>query len=184
MAYGDLTTLANVKAWLGMSQDADNMVIARLITSASLMLGQYANRNFMSASYTINVDGTGGAVLMLRQYPVTAVASVSINGLALPVSTGPGVAGYRFTQSRVIVDGYRFTKGNANIVVAYTGGFTTVPPDLEQAAIELIALRYKERDRIGHTSKTLAGETVGFFIGDMPASVKTLMAQYRTVATM
>ena len=184
MAYGDLTTLANVKAWLGLSQDADNAILARLITGVSLALSQYANRNFMSASYTINVDGPGGTTLMLRQYPVTAVASVSIDGLALPVSSGVGVAGYRFTQSRLIVEGYRFTKGNANVAVAYTGGFTTVPPDLEQAAIELLALRYKERERIGHTSKTLAGETVGFFIGDMPASVKTLMAQYRTVATM
>ena len=181
MAANDLTTVANVKAWLSLPQAADDALIARLITSVSTLMQSWLGCKIISASYAVIKDGTGGTSLFLRNTPVTAVASLSINGVAVPASTGPGVLGYRFAETQVIVDGYRFTRGNANIAITYTAGYAVVPPDLEQAAIEIVALRYRERDRIGHTSKTLAGETVAFFIGDMPASAKTTLQQYKLV---
>ena len=66
-----------------------------------------------------------------------------------------------------------------NVAVTYTAGFAATPPEIEQACIELVALRYKERDRIGHVSKGIAGETVTFQQKDMPPDVQTLLDQYR-----
>ena len=41
--------------------------------------------------------------------------------------------------------------------------------------------RSKEKDRIGHSSKTVNGETVAFQTSDVPADVKTLMNNWRKV---
>jgi hypothetical protein len=54
---------------------------------------------------------------------------------------------------------------------------------LAQACIELVALRYRERTRIGEVSKSMGGaETVSYSQKDMTDSIKTLIQQYRLVA--
>jgi hypothetical protein len=73
--------------------------------------------------------------------------------------------------------------GPKNVVVAYTAGYSTTPPEVAQACIELIALRYRERTRIGEVSRSLGGaETVAYAQKDMSDAVKTLLQQYRLVA--
>lgn len=181
MATGDLTTLANVKAWLGLSQPADDAIVARLITAESANVQSWLNRTIAIAPYTETRDGTGNAVILLRHPPVISITSLAVDGLAVPAATGLTDTGYRLAGRKLLLNTAIFTRGLGNVTVTYQAGYATPPPDLEQAVIELIALRYKERDRIGHSSKSLAGETVAFFIGDMPASVKTVLMQYREV---
>ena len=41
------------------------------------------------------------------------------------------------------------------------------------------ALRYKEIDRIGHRSKSIAGEVISFELTDFPKDVRTMFNQYR-----
>ncbi|HUN48020.1 MAG TPA: hypothetical protein VMU85_15930, partial [Stellaceae bacterium] len=64
----------------------------------------------------------------------------------------------------------------------YTAGYPATPPEVEQACIELVALRYRERERIGHVSKSLAGETVAFSQKDMSDDIRTILSVYRRVA--
>jgi hypothetical protein len=65
----------------------------------------------------------------------------------------------------------------------YTAGYATTPPDLAQACIELVALRYRERTRIGEVARAIgAGETASYSQKDMSDSIKTLIQQYRVVA--
>ena len=74
----------------------------------------------------------------------------------------------------------RFTPGlSERRAYRYTAGYAATPPEIAQACIELVCLRYKERDRIGQVSKNLAGEIVAFTQKDMPADVQTLIDQYR-----
>jgi uncharacterized phiE125 gp8 family phage protein len=180
---GDFTTLANVKAWLSppLATGADDALLARLVTAASRFIESWLDRSILSQGYSETRDGMGGARLVLRNRPVTAVASVTVDGVAIPAATAPGAAGYRFDDVSLVLAGYAFTRGLQNVVVGYTAGFAATPPEIEQACIELVCLRYKERDRIGHVSKSLGGETVTFTQKDLPADVATLLAQYRNV---
>jgi len=74
-------------------------------------------------------------------------------------------------------------RGAQNIVIAYTAGYSTTPPEVAQACIELVALRYRERTRIGEVSRSLGGaETVAYGQKDMSDAIKTLLQQYRLVA--
>ncbi len=184
MSTGDLTTLANVKAYLSppLATTADDALLSRLVTATSQFIQTWLNRTIASASYADTRNGTGGTILFLRNRPVTAVTSVMVDGVTIaPSAPPPTGAGFLFDDSAVYLVGYCFTKGAQNVVVAYTAGYAATPPEIEQACIALVVLRYKERDRIGQASKNLAGETVSFQQKDMPADVATLLDQYRNV---
>jgi hypothetical protein len=69
------------------------------------------------------------------------------------------------------------------VTLQYTAGYAVTPPDLAQACVELVALRYRERTRIGEVSKSMGGaETVSYSQKDMADSIRTLIQQYRIVA--
>jgi hypothetical protein len=184
MATGDLTTLANVKAYLSppLTTTADDALLTRLVTAASQFIQSWLNRAIASTSYTETRNGTGGTRLFLRKRPVTAVAALTIDGVAIAPSAPPPLgAGYLFDDSSVYLIGHCFAKGAQNVTVQYTAGFAATPPEIEQACIALVALRYKERDRIGQQSKNIGGESVSFQPKDMPADVATILDQYRNV---
>ena len=179
----DLTTLSDLKAWLSIpvTSTTDDPMLSRLITAASKYIQSWLNRTIASASYNETRDGTGGTRLMFANYPVTAVASLSIDGVTIPPSTSIGVSGYVWNSTSISLRGYTFRSDYQNVAVSYTAGYATTPPELAQACIELIAMRYRERDRIGLSSKGLAGETTTFSIKDMPSSVQTILNNYRNL---
>lgn len=184
MAANDLTTLDNVKAWAGVKTSDDDALLSRLITAASAFIQTWINRSFAVAQYDEVRDGTGGQVLMFANYPVSAVSSVMVDGRSIPAAADVTTVGYRFTDKRLTLNGYTFSRGLGNVQISYTAGYAAVPPEIEQACIEVVSLRYKERDRIGFQSKSLAGETVTFYIKDFTDSARTVLNNYRKVVPL
>jgi hypothetical protein len=181
MAAGDLTTLDNVKGWLSppLTSTGDDDVLTRLITAASQFIETWLNRQIASQSYAETRDGDGGRKLVFANAPVTAVGAVTIDSIAVPPAPDAASRGYVFSPTVLYLQGWRLTPGYQNVAVSYTAGYAATPPEIEQACIELVVLRYKERDRIGQVSKNLAGEVVAFTQKDMPPDVQTLINQYR-----
>ncbi len=183
MAIGDLTSIANVEQWLGLPAGCkDEALLTRLITAASAFMATWCGRQFASQTFSEVYNGTGGAALSLRQSPITAVASLAIDGQAVPASPGVPQFGYLFTDTQLILFGWRFARGRANVAVTYTAGYVAIPADLEQACLDLVAFKYREIQHIGHTSKGMAGETTAYLVKDMPPAVATALAAYRRVA--
>ena len=189
MAFGDLTTLADVKAWLQTGQDAfpdtDDALLAWLITAASQFIQTWLNRQVAPGDWQEIRDGTGGQRLVFANIPVAAVLSLSIDGLAIPPAPMDGsfAAGYVFSPTELALRGYVFTRRAQNVIVTYTAGYVATPPDIAQACIELVSQRYRERSRIGEVSRALGGgETVTYSQQDMSDDVKLLLRQYRTLA--
>jgi hypothetical protein len=122
--------------------------------------------------------------LQFACFPVTAVLSLIIDDQAVPAASQFNAAGYRFSSTQLSVRGYSFNRGAQNVVIAYTAGYSTTPPEVAQACIELVSLRYRERSRIGEISRSLGGgaETVAYAQKDMTDAIKTLLQQYRAVA--
>ena len=175
----DLTTLDAAKLWAGVGGPSDDVLIAQLITSYSQFVRSYTNLDFDVRSYTIMRNGRGQIHIMLPQRPINGVSSVVVDGLAILPQTSFGTYGFRFSDRAVILDGgAMFTLGQGNVVISYSAGYATIPADIAQAVNELVGLRYKEKDRIGFASKSLAGELVSFITKDMPVSVKTVLDQY------
>lgn len=189
MAFGDLCALADVKAWLQTGQsafpDTDDALLTRLITAASQFIQTWLNRQIAPGDWQEVRDGSGGQRLVFANFPVTAVLSLSIDGLEItpaPSDGGYG-AGYVFSPTELALRGYVFTRRAQNVIVSYTAGYASTPPDIAQACIELVCQRYRERTRIGEVSRALVGrETVGFSQADMSDDVKLLLSQYRAQA--
>jgi hypothetical protein len=188
MAFGDLTTLADVKTWLRTGQnafpDTDDALLSRLITATSQFIQTWLKRQIAPSDWQEVRDGTGGQRLTLANFPVTAVLSLSVDGLQIPPAPAGGGfgAGYVFTPTELALRGYVFTRRAQNVIVTYTAGYPATPPDVAQACIELVCQRYRERSHIGEASRALGGaEIVSFSQQDMSADVKLLLAQYRLV---
>ena len=179
-----LTTLANVKQWLNLSTDTMDALLARLLLAVSAFIQGPEGIGYQVASqdYDLTLDGRGGDVLALgAKPPLTAVSSLVIDGTAIPAAASRTAAGYRFSPSAVWVRGYIFTRGRGNVELACTRGWDATPADLEQAALELIGVRFKERDRIGQDSASMQGQNISFSTRDVPADVQRVLDSYKKV---
>ena len=182
MAAGDLTTLANAKEWLELdsSLTSDDALLARLISAASGFIRIWCNRDFVRQPYVETRSGNGGRSIVLAQWPIVSVESLVIDGQPVPPAPANG-AGYLISRSMVMLVGYFFARGAANIQISYTAGYATIPPEIEDACIQLVGFRYRERSRIGKSSESMGGETTAYQVRDVPAGVRTILDQYKMV---
>jgi hypothetical protein len=111
VGVGDLTTLANVKAMANVTSTDDDALLQRLISAESSRFQTLIDRALGTATYTETRDGAGGPVagvssgvgiygyapptsrgstrLLLKNYPVQSVTSVTIDGVPVPPSPAP-----------------------------------------------------------------------------------------------
>jgi hypothetical protein len=161
----DLTTVQNILNWLSMGQGGKAVIPAELqsiqdcITAASSYWlwslgfgpsggGAPTQSSLNSAVQFSDIyDGPGSDRLFIRVRPVLSVSSLSVNGLAIPASSGPTVPGYVIDSSGKSISirsgfggpangqlrvgfgflrngGYwNFGQGSQNVQVNYTAGY-------------------------------------------------------------
>lgn len=179
-----LVTLAQLKAHIGNAADAtDDAVLQRITDSVCSFLESACNRTFAVTNYVEHRNGNGGRYIVLNHYPVVTITSLQVNGVPIPQSTSWDEPGWVLTHGyRLDVrgGGYAFHRGDLNVVIAYSAGFAAIPGDLQQAALVMGAMAYKERDRIGITSKSVGGESVSF-LTEMPDLVQRVVREYARV---
>lgn len=130
-----LTTLANVKEWLGLpaSQTASDGVLSRLIMRASQGVYSYTSRSsFTPRSVTEVIDGDFRCRLMLSEYPVLAISRLAVNGVPVPQAATTQSAGFLLEPwngyppghcQAVDLFGYDTGYGAQGTQVTYTAGY-------------------------------------------------------------
>lgn len=255
MAY--LSTLTNVKEYLGVTSTTDDTLLTNCLDRASAAIDRICRRTLLSTSHREIRSGDGAPILALYNYPVTAVeylaigkvaplyvsnsnangaymatVSVSDTSMSLVISGGTdagtdtltlstytlttlvaainalgkgwaatltdtnygdwsaselipvygqncydGLAAYIYCpgtpesefvidlQSGLIESSTGFVFGTDNVIAKYTAGYSTVPVDLEQVAIEAASLLYKTRkqDKTVH-SERLADHQIAYAV--------------------
>lgn len=146
MAAYDLTTLAAVKAWLGIdaSVTASDTLLAALISAASRWTLSYLSRgNILQASYADYYDGSGYGQnrVLLRRWPVLSISLVMVGAVAVPAGTRPtptnqtAVSGYLLEPWSGIPPGrmqaldffgYCVPSGRQNVQVSYSAGYAVL----------------------------------------------------------
>jgi len=169
----DLTTLQAVKDWLNLKFDTDNAMLQRLITSESMAIEKYLGRPVLPETRTDTITGYGTITIVAPAGPIQSIDRALVDGAEVQ-AIHDKLAVWRADN--------RPWPQKARIQLTYTAGYDSIPPDIEQACIELVALRYKERDRIGQTSVSLGGETTSYVTRAMPLSTEARLAPYRKVA--
>jgi hypothetical protein len=191
MEAGDLTTADEVIAYLGPKVQPDEALIATLVTEASQFIKTYTGNNILSADYTEMRDGTGYEVAfpsyVLTQRPITAVSSVSIDGVAVPAAPPPGPtngqqAGYIFSATKLVLFGYWVPRRPLCVTIQYTAGFVAVPADLDLLCIKLVALEYRRRTRVGIGSEAVSGVGSRTYTNDLDDLDKLTLNRYLRVA--
>ncbi len=133
MASGDLISLAQLKAHLGVQSSGDDVVLSALISQISRAIAAYLNRPFIWPRDVVDVfDGNGRDRIQLRHWPVVSVSSVSINGQVVPQAATPQSAGWVLETSdleppgamqQVILRGGFYPRGWQNVSIAYRAGY-------------------------------------------------------------
>ena len=189
MATTDLTTLQDLKDWLSITDSSFDAQFSALISAQSAFIRRYCNSDFIQQSYTEVRDGNGKERILLKNYPVVSVASLTIDGLSIPTRPSATAAGLVVPDpgdnaGMIMLDGYVFTRGFQNVTITYTAGLFTntaqaSASDVGWACRELCAWHWKRRQRPDEVSHSMAGAQVAAFSQkDMPAEVATCLAQY------
>ncbi len=181
MAAAVLTDKAAIKAWANITNTATDTVLDNLALAVNSWVAEYISRPTMdSQAYSSVFNGDGQPVLFMPNRPITAVASVTVNGVAIPAAPGPLEAGFAFDASRIALRGYCFAIGFQNVAITYTAGYTVIPEAIKQAATQLAAFLYAERTRIGKSSETMDQQTT-VLIQDVPKDIISLLTPYQNV---
>lgn len=134
----DLTTLAAVKAWLTIENTNSDALLSTLVTAWSRTVYGYLSIAIISRQFVERRDGVGNARMMLKQYPVTSVASLTINGQTIPAAdpTSTSPVGYLLEPwdgnapaSMQMIDlfgPYCFWRGRQNVAATYNAGYLVI----------------------------------------------------------
>jgi hypothetical protein len=131
MAQGDLTSLANLKTWLAITTATQDVLLGRLVTSASAFVANYLNRPYIGSTLiSERYDGRDRDTLMLRHGPVTSIVSIAFGGKTITAgATGnPPAGGWLLdptysTAGRVTLTDDTFDRGRLNVLVTYRAGY-------------------------------------------------------------
>lgn len=191
----DLTTLAVVKAELGITDNTTNAVLTRYISGASAAAAQFCNRVFplesvqdvFLADERSYLFTRGGAVLQLTRWPVTTVTSLVENGVTLVENTDFLVSTANGQLTRIDANGLKRHWSQLPITVIYEAGFETIPADLEDAVVRMVASRYlaKGRDRSIRQENIPGLREVSYWIstgtdaGNLSPDVADILQNYR-----
>jgi len=95
MAQFDLCALADVKAWLGRSDENSDALLAALISRTSRQILSWLRRGtVLPHSVTETRDSSGGETLVLREWPVLSVSSLTIGAQTIPPAPSNAACGF------------------------------------------------------------------------------------------
>ena len=130
-----------------------------------------------SGAYTVAPAAVYGAAMVDSGVTLAGVAMVK-------VASAPAAGQYSFTQDVATgLWGYTFNAAQAGAAVLISYSFS--PWDVFGAVAEWVAERYKYRDRMSETTRSINGQqTAGFKIDDMPDFVAMVANQYTAVGPL
>lgn len=140
-------TTANGLYTGGATVSITDPLLERLISACSTFVQSWLNRTIAAADYTETRNGTGTPSMAFDNFPVLSVASLTLNGIAVPPRPPLGAGssgvytfngapgGYVFSDDAIMLSGSIFCRGWQNVVVSYAAGYQvsneahTVPAD-------------------------------------------------------
>jgi hypothetical protein len=207
----DLVTLDMVKTELQLSDDANDPWLTQALSQVSGSIARYCNRSNADASeasfavevvqdlfypdrdaYPYQVPG-GLSVLQLSHWPVTNIVSVTVTDP--PGSDTTLVADTDYVVDPGVGHLLRLDPFSAyptiwlpiKTVVKYGGGYKTIPPDVQDAALRWVTMRWQSRGRdpnLKSIEQPMAG-TQTFWVGappsagGVPVEIAELLDKYR-----
>ncbi|MFO0799535.1 MAG: phage head-tail connector protein [Gemmataceae bacterium] len=155
-----LDTLANIKDALLVATSDDDDTLTRLLAAADSFVAEYTGRAFGGGTFT-EVHAGATALLFLRNYPVSSVASVRVDaGRQFGTDTILPATNYVVHSDRGVIEsaGGVFLRSRARrapgtVQVTYSTPTDAVPGAVKEALSQLVGHWY----RLAKTSEDLGG---------------------------
>ncbi len=206
----DFVTLPQLKNWIesiGASSSLDDDVLALLITAVSQdMLTRMSRTTILTADYQEWYDGTGSATLPVDNWPISAVNSLTVNGVPLQPSSDHLQPGYIISRDKKFIQlvgagglvpgfgfggggisasfsrrcGNVFTQGIGNVYIDYDAGFASVPADLSEACLLIIDQDYRRRGWVDKAQIAIpqGGGTTTYRTWEIPPRAQFIIDRY------
>lgn len=168
-----LTTLADVKESLGITNSAKDNLITRKINQATDIIEGYigldTDHHIKETTYTNEeFDASGIDQLLLRAWPVTAISDLGSRASSLNESSWTTIQStdYFFDEFSGVIEGLStFVGGYNRYRVTYTAGYSTIPADISEAAVMLASTLVQNADQTGSgvKAKTEGQRKVEYF---------------------
>lgn len=188
----DLCSLDEVRDWLNLGPGQSDLKLERLITSASrFILSSTSRDSFITPQTEIERrNGNGSNMICPYKWPILNVASVTTSGgifgaTAIPASPDGVIPGWINDANRIYLVGcYYFPKGFQNVLLTYDSGFVSVPEDVNQACVELVAQKFTRSRHIDEDSQSMGPQVVSYNKKDIPEEVRTVIEKYKVRAVI
>lgn len=181
----------------------ESFAIEQEINSMSDYLERYCGRKLKSQTYTDEpYSGTGRQLLLLRQWPVTALTAVKVSGTLINPPTDYSMSDEDAKRGQIFApNGWSYDGALVGLVgepiapyrpylITYTAGYIlpkdatpdnpqTLPGDLQQACIELISAKLSVVGSENVKSDHLGDASKSYFEDDLPPAIKAVFDRYR-----
>lgn len=137
-ALADIHTYLNIPTGV----TTDDQVFIQIGNGVSAYIEQRTNTLWKARDYVLTTDGDGRDKLLRLPRPINSVASLTVSGSALVENTDFFV--YSDDGTIKLAWGREFCRGRQNVVLDFNAGYTAVPYDIVQAALELFKSCYDE----------------------------------------
>lgn len=195
-----LTNLFFVKDYLNIQNSDHDILLKSLINRMSRSVETFCNRKFKERTFTEQHDGDGiDGVVYCDNPPLTALQTLADD----PDRLFPSSTNF-ITADRVIyedegrielvhgasstllpTDKPVFTNSKQNIKIIYTGGFATVPSDIQMATTLWVAHEFifVFNKRMGVTNRSVGDKDENFVerTKTMPSDVESILRDYRLI---
>lgn len=169
-----MISVQELKDYLVISNNDEDMIIQSIIDSETKRINEFCNTDFSFKRYEITFIGNGKPFVILSKR-ISNIIEITIDGQQVNLSD------IYFNRLGITnIKGKPFNSGSI-VKIKADLGFEVIPNDIKQALIELVALRFKERDRVGQNTKNLGSEQLSFITTEMTDSIKNKLKNYAIV---
>lgn len=161
----DLITIADLETYSKSTIDdgntsvttADEALYSFLISAVSAQVERMCNRSFASAEYTEVVDGNGQTDILLSNYPIISLTSITLVNPFDDNGVDWGTDNVKIDyEAGTLYSPYGWPVGRFNISVTYTAGYATIPDDLKAVVCQMVLDAYSNTSkRTGITSERM-----------------------------
>ncbi len=172
----------NVRISGASSDPTHNATLIDLVNDASWWFRDETHRKLKSQSLTEYYDGEGGVIMYLRNKPVASLVLSQDAAREFGASTVISSDDYELDDDsgRILLTGAVFIKDHHVIKAAYTGGYSTIPYDLQRAVVEMVARNFLLTDSKAQATVSRSDDKGGTtrYKHDMSEAVERALDRY------
>ncbi len=117
---GALTSLANVKEYLGITGTDDDALLTALINRSTAAIQSYTDRTLVSTTFRERHDGNNSKDLILKEYPIISIDYVSIgtnDAFSVTCTSSDAYrAGVTINETQMVLEIYGGTDDGTNTI--------------------------------------------------------------------